>query len=102
VETVVVRVGGGLVARWKMNRAMADGRRAAAREVEPVVVAIFHTEVEARLAAGRLQNDGIPARVTLDHLGGVSGGIAEAARVHVPRRHFDAAQAILSGSGTVD
>jgi hypothetical protein len=87
---------GGLRSWWKMRRAVAAGRRADAAESEPVVVAILHSEAEARLAAGLLQNEGIPARVTLDQPEGFSGGLTEAARVHVPRRNRAEAEALLA------
>lgn len=87
---------GGLRGCWARRRALSVARRADARESEPVVVAIFHTEAEARLAAGYLEGAGIPARVTLDQPQGFAGGITEAARVHVPRRLREAAESTLS------
>jgi hypothetical protein len=79
-----------------MRRAVAAGRRADAAESAPVVVAIFHSEAEARLAAGQLRSAGIPAGVTLDQPEGFSGGLTEAARVHVPGRNRAEAEALLA------
>jgi hypothetical protein len=87
---------GGLRAWWNLRRALAAGRRADAAESDPGVVAIFHTEAEARLAAGQLRSAGIPSGVTLDQPEGFSGGLTEAARVHVPRRHRAEAEALIA------
>ena len=95
-DTDDVSGAGGLAARWKARRARAAARRADAQQSEPVVVAIFHTEVEARLAAGHLRSAGIPAGVTLDYLGGEASGIVEAARLHVARRNREDAQSALA------
>ncbi|HET6817833.1 MAG TPA: hypothetical protein VFH66_11460 [Mycobacteriales bacterium] len=87
---------GGLRGWWQMRRALAAGRRAAADDAEPALVAIFHTEAEARLAAGALRDAGIPANVLLDQPEGFSGGLTEAARVFVPRSHREQAKSLLA------
>lgn len=98
-ETVGV---GGLRSWWRTRRVLAAAHKADAQESQPVVVAIFHTEAEARLAAGYLQSAGIPANVTLDQPEGFSGGITEAARVHVPGRNRVHAQAVLADLDPAD
>ena len=79
-----------------MRRALAAARRADGADAAPVVVAIFHTEAEARLAAGYLQTAGIAAGVRLDQPEGFSGGLTEAARVLVAGRDRDQAMAVLA------
>lgn len=93
---------GGVRSWWRTRRALAAGRKADAQESQPVVVAIFHTEAEARLAAGYLQSAGIPANVTLDQPEGFSGGLTEAARVHVSGRRRQEAEAVLADLNAED
>jgi len=95
-DTVGVRGIRRLLSEWRARRALAAARRADAQESEPVVVAIFHSEAEARFAAAHLRSAGLPAYVTLDQPEGFSGGLTEAARVHVPRRHREEAEAVLA------
>lgn len=91
---------GGIWDWWRTRRALSAARRADAQEAQPVVVAVFHTEAEARFAAGYLQSAGIPANVTLDQPEGFSGGLTEAARVHVPGRRRKEAETVLADINT--
>jgi hypothetical protein len=59
-----------------------------------VTAAVVHTEAEARLLAGSLEDEGIPAAVQLDQPVFASSW-AEAARVIVRRRDLDRARPLL-------
>jgi hypothetical protein len=80
--------------RWARRKAARASKRAARADDELVTAAVLPTEAEARLAAGSLENNGIPAAVQLDQPVFASTW-AEAARVIVRRRDLDRARHLL-------
>jgi hypothetical protein len=82
--------------RWAERRAARAAKRAARAGEELVTAAVLPTEAEARLAAGSLEGQGIPAAVQLDQPVFASSW-AEAARVIVRRRDLDRARQLLEG-----
>ncbi|HEU5034487.1 MAG TPA: DUF2007 domain-containing protein [Mycobacteriales bacterium] len=59
-----------------------------------MTAAVFHTEAEARLVAGALENAGISATVRSDNPD-YGAGFVEASRVIVRRRNLEAARSIM-------
>jgi len=91
----MARSGESSLSWWSRWRAAGAEKRAARAGDELVTAAVVHTEAAARLLAGSLENEGIPATVQLDQPVFASSW-AEAARVIVRRRDLDAARRLLA------
>lgn len=80
---------------WSTRKAARAVKRAAREGDELVTAAVLPKEAEARLAAGALEEQGIPATIQLDQP--VFGSSwAEAARVIVRRRDVERARLLLA------
>jgi glucose-6-phosphate isomerase len=68
-------------------------------EHEQVVVASFGNEIEAEIAKGRLESEGIPANITLDDAGGMLPSLQgnTGVKVYVAREHETMARELLEG-----
>ena len=81
----------GVRRRWSEQRRARVAARAARAEDELVTAVVLSTEAEARLMAGWLESQGLPATVQLDQ----PAYAVEAARVIVRRRDLSRVRYLL-------